>query len=126
MEIAKRELASSPIEFYMPKDTDTVHHICSTKSERDFGIILSDNLKWNNHVSQAVSKANAILAMLKRTFTNWNVNTFRTRYTAYVRPHLEYATPVLQEQEPLQEERDKYYRKDTTKGNKIGAGFEKI
>ena len=62
--------------------------------KRDIGVILSDDLKWNNHVSQAVSKANSVLGMLKRTFTFWNIETFKILFTTYVRPHLEYAAPV--------------------------------
>ena len=30
--------------------------------------------------------------MLKRTFINWNVDTLKTLYTSFVRPHLEYAS----------------------------------
>ena len=65
-----------------------------TERERDLGIIITSNLKWNTQVFHAASKANTVLAMLKKTFKCWTIQTFRKLYIAFVRPHLEYAIVV--------------------------------
>ena len=39
----------------------------SVNEEKDLGIIVSDDLKWEKHCSAAVSKANRILGMIKET-----------------------------------------------------------
>ena len=41
-----------------------------------------------------MAKACQILGKLKRTFRYWDSMTFKTLYSAYVRPHLEYCAPV--------------------------------
>ncbi|CAF0814265.1 unnamed protein product [Brachionus calyciflorus] len=94
MFISNREFSSNPINLVMTKDDDSAHNFTRTKSARDLGFILSDDLKWNNHVSLAVSKANSVLGILKRTFKFWNIETFKILFTTYVRPHLDYAAPV--------------------------------
>ena len=33
-----------------------------------------------------------LLGILKRTFTHWNMKSFKIPYSTYVRPHLEYAS----------------------------------
>jgi hypothetical protein len=65
-----------------------------TNAERDLGVILSKDLKWKCQVQKAANKANAILGILKRTFTHWTTETVKILYTSFVRPHLEYASSV--------------------------------
>jgi len=66
-----------------------------TSEEKDLGVYLQNNLKWNANVDKACTKAYNSLGLLRRTFRTWtNVKTFRTLYTAFVRPHLEYAPQV--------------------------------
>ena len=63
--------------------------------ERDLGVVLQNNLKWDEHVNRACSMAYMKLGMLKRTFKTWtNPRTFKRLFTTCVRPHLEYAVPV--------------------------------
>ena len=66
------------------------HTLETSKSERDLGIIIRDDLKWNDHIKGAISKASSILSRIKRAFPNWNSQTFKV-LTSFVRPHLEYA-----------------------------------
>ncbi|CAF1056009.1 unnamed protein product [Brachionus calyciflorus] len=93
MIISKREFTTNNFNPVMSKDDGTFHTI-KTKSERDLGVTLSEDLKWNEHVRKAVAKANSVLGMLKRTFTFWSIETFEILYTTYFRPHLEYGAPV--------------------------------
>ena len=67
-----------------------IHFIENTRSERDLGIIVQDNLKWNEHISTQVHKANFVLGKLNNAFKNWDLRTFKLLFTTYVRPILEY------------------------------------
>jgi len=62
--------------------------------ELDLGVTFSRNMKFSNHIKIHVNKATGILSQLKRSFRYWTLDTCRTLYCAYVRPHLEYA-PVV-------------------------------
>jgi len=63
-------------------------------TEKDLGVTFSRNLKFSNHIKIQVNKATGILGQLKRSFRYWTLDTCRTLYCAYVRPHLEYAAVV--------------------------------
>ena len=41
----------------------------TTESERDFGIIVSYNFNWKEHINSALSKAKGVLGMLKQEGT---------------------------------------------------------
>ena len=66
----------------------------SLTSERDLGVILNRKLKWNDHIENAVLKANNALGMLRKSFKYWNCKSFKQLYVAFVRPHLEYCASV--------------------------------
>ena len=70
---------------------DSLTIIKKTESERDLGIQVSSNLKYNDQISIATSKANKILGILKRTFITRDEIIWKKLYTTYVRPHLEFA-----------------------------------
>jgi ribonucleases P/MRP protein subunit RPP40 len=65
--------------------------LAKTDKERDLGIIICSNLKWNHQATLAANKATTVLSQLSRTFKCWSIKTFRLLYGAFVRPHLEYA-----------------------------------
>ena len=67
------------------------HNISETLIERDFGIQLSNDLKWKNLAVTATNKGNSVLGMLKRTFVFWNETICKQMYTTFVRSHQEYA-----------------------------------
>jgi hypothetical protein len=68
------------------------HELEETISERDLGIILTNNLKWSDQIESSKAKAYSMLGTLKRTFKFWTVTSFRKLYIAFVRPHLEYCS----------------------------------
>ena len=51
--------------------------------EKDLGIIISEDLKWEKQCSSAVSKANRILGMIKRNFVDRSKETILLLY--YIR-----------------------------------------
>ena len=62
---------------------------CVSK-EKDLGVILSDDLKWEQQCSQTVAKANKVLGLIKRNFTDRSKETIIPLF----RPHLEYCCPI--------------------------------
>jgi hypothetical protein len=51
-------------------------------------------MKWKHHIIGCASRANVMLGKLKRSFKNINEKSFKKLYTAFVRPHMEFAVPV--------------------------------
>lgn len=62
--------------------------------ERDLGVIMSEDLKWEKQCVAAVKQGNKILGMIKRNFTDRSEETIMSLYKSLVRPHLEFCTPV--------------------------------
>jgi len=62
--------------------------------EKDLGVMVSDNLKWDKQCSEAVIKANKILGMIKRNFSDNSKERIIPLYKSLVRPHLEYCCQV--------------------------------
>ena len=52
------------------------------------------DLKFDEHISEKVKKANAIVGLIRRTFFFLDCRMFKKLYTTFVRPHLEYAQAV--------------------------------
>jgi hypothetical protein len=68
--------------------------LTSTKNERDLGVWISIDLKWNKQVNQQCACANKELSYIRRnTRTIHNTTTRRTIYLALVRSHLECDDP---------------------------------
>ena len=72
-------------------DSENMLTIEKTESERDLGIKVSSDLKYNDQVSKATSKANIMLGQLKRTLVTRDKIIWKKLYTTYVRSHLEFA-----------------------------------
>ena len=58
--------------------------------EKDLGVFISNDLKWSVQINSAISKANQVLGLIKRTFKFPNEDSICKLYKAFVRPHLEY------------------------------------
>ena len=62
--------------------------------ERDLGVIVSDDLKWEKQCIAAVKQGNKVLGMIKRNFADRSKETIMALYKSLVRPHLEYCIPI--------------------------------
>ena len=62
--------------------------------EKDLGIVIDSELTFDEHIAKQVKKANSILGVINRGFENLTPTIFKTLYTAFVRPHLEYGQSV--------------------------------
>ncbi len=97
--------------------------LLSTSIERDLGIYISDDLKWHHQCMIASNKAYAVLGQLKQCIKTWNVHTFRTLYTTFVRPHLEYAASAWN---PYRTKDIKLLEKVQRRATKLVRGFKHL
>ncbi|CAF0865408.1 unnamed protein product [Brachionus calyciflorus] len=58
--------------------------------QKDLGVFISNDLKRSVQIDSAISKANQVLGLIKRTFKFPNEDSICKLYKAFVRPHLEY------------------------------------
>ena len=65
-----------------------------TKEEKDVGVTVSNNLKPAAHCARAARTARAVLGQIARAFHYRDRHVFVRLYVQYVRPHLEFSTPV--------------------------------
>ena len=62
--------------------------------EKDLGVTVDMQLKFEEHVASKVKIANAMVGLIRRSFSFLSCYLFRKLYLAFVRPHLEYAQAV--------------------------------
>ena len=75
------------------------------------GVTISDDLKWNTHVSNVCTKANRTLGFLNRSLSSCSQDVKETAYKGLVRPILEHASPVWHPHGLIaQEELEKRFR----------------
>ena len=60
-------------------------------TEKDLGVSIDEELKFEEHISTKVRIANAIVGKIRSSFSFLDGANFKRLYTAFVRPHLEYA-----------------------------------
>lgn len=76
---------------YYLKNNRVLQEIEVSSIEKDVGVYISDDLKWEKQVRSAAGKANSMLAILNNTFTYMDKNLMKTLFCTYIRPHLEFA-----------------------------------
>ena len=64
-------------------------------SVRDLGITISDDLSWEKHIKTISKKALCRLFILSKALKTNSPKLFLHMYTTYVRPHLEFSTPLF-------------------------------
>ena len=55
---------------------------------------IDSKLKFDEHISNKVNKANAMVALIRCSFSYLEGELFKKLFTSFVRPHLEYAQAV--------------------------------
>ena len=80
-------------EYYM---MDGIRQVKLAKSncEKDLGVYVDSDLKFEHHITMIVKKANQMTGLLWRTFDYMDEDMFKTLYKSMIRSHLEYAAPV--------------------------------
>ena len=65
-----------------------------TEAERDLGVLIDGSLKFRKQAAAAASKANQILAVIRRSFELLDETTVPLLFKTLVRPHLEFGNVV--------------------------------
>ena len=91
-----RSFLEQPRHYLLPIDNDsgTSHILCKVIEEKDFGVLIDSDLRFENHILSKVKTCNRILGLIKRNFKNINLNGFLLLYKSLIRSHLEYAQTV--------------------------------
>ena len=63
----------------------------SVSTQRDLGVLISNDCKPSNHCALAAKKANQVLGQIRRSFSCKTKDVMTQIYKVFVRPHLEYA-----------------------------------
>lgn len=66
----------------------------SVERQLDLGVVVSSSLKWSDHISKVVKRANSTIYMLKTAFRRPSPELLKRLYVSYVRPILEYAAII--------------------------------
>ena len=74
--------------------TYTVGSLKPSQSVTDLGIVVQSNLKPGLHCTQVATKANARARLILKSFLSRDASSLTRAFITYVRPLLEYATPV--------------------------------
>ncbi len=78
-------------EYTMDK---TKTSLATVTEGKDLMVITDDKLKFHKHVLAAVSKANQILDIVKRTFDTLDEELLSVVFKHYVRPQFEYGNVI--------------------------------
>ena len=70
------------------------HQLTTVQKFKDLGVVISQDLKWSEHVNYITRIASVSLYHIKKVFNSTNIWTLLKLYTTYVRPKLEYNTSV--------------------------------
>ena len=70
------------------------HILEEVDDERDLGVIIDNSLKFHKHTAAAIKKANAVLGIIKKSFTTLDERILTLLYKSMVRPHLEYGNVI--------------------------------
>ena len=65
-----------------------------TVCEKDFGVHMDPALKFSLRCEKAVSKANKLLGLIRRSFDYLDKQSLAYLYKGLIRPHLEYGNTV--------------------------------
>ena len=69
-------------------------NITECDEEKDLGVIIDNELKFDSHIQEAIKRANRTLGLIKRTFSYLDKEMFLMLYKGLVRPILEYGNVI--------------------------------
>ena len=82
----------NPVTYNYSLGTDNLAQVLSQK---DLGVTITNNLKWDTHINNTISKCYRMLGFLRRhSPSSFDPATRKTLYLAYVRSNLDYASEL--------------------------------
>ena len=110
--------------FYNITHTDkyTLHwqELENVLAEKDLGVILDAELKVCEHILVKIKQANALVGLIRRTFSSLDGPLFKKLFSTFIRPHLEYDKVICT---PHLEKIYNYFGNCATSSHKIGGWF---
>jgi hypothetical protein len=89
--ITTKHRAIEKTRYQMPTYEGSITTLVTVNCEKDVGVNIDSNLKFDQHIQTKVNKANQIVGLIRRSFRYLDFKTFCLLFKALVRPHLEYA-----------------------------------
>jgi len=86
-------------KMHIGKNTDSHYYLTNngikkeievSKTEKDLGVWVNNELKWSDQCGKAAGKAMSVLGVIKRSFKRLDIESLKILYNTYVRPQLEY------------------------------------
>ena len=87
------ELRADLLDLFNPY-TLRGHQLEVVDHEKDLGVIVDCELKFDLHIAEKINKASKMLGITRRSFLHLDKESFLILYKALIRPHLEYANQV--------------------------------
>lgn len=87
-------IVSFLFEYQMRDIQGNITSLMKDAKEKDLGVIFQENLKFDQHISNAVGRANKILGLIKRSFIYINSDLFLKLYKTLVRPIIDYGNVI--------------------------------
>ena len=84
----------SEAEYYLMQKNGKKTILQESIIEKDLGVIVDNQLSFQNQISTAVAKANKVLGVIRRSFTTGDKTVFMKLYKSIVRPIIEYGNVV--------------------------------
>ena len=85
----------NPLFEYEMMDTNANSHKLKTvESEKDLGVYIQNNLKFDQHISHSVNRANKLVGLIKHAFSFLNEETLLVLYKTLIRPILDYGNTL--------------------------------
>ena len=81
---------NNPNEEYVLNNTT----LATVTKQNDLGVIVSSDLKWENHVVKVTKKANSFVFLVQQAFKDHSAKMILHLYKSFIRPKLEYAFVV--------------------------------
>ena len=68
--------------------------IKTTQMEKDVGVIIQDNLKFDQHCRKIATTCNRIIGQIRRSFTNKSPELMVMLFKTYILPHVDYCASL--------------------------------
>ena len=81
-------------EYEMSDNNGNIKVLKSVDCEKDLGVYLQDNLKFDKHISLTVNRANRLIGVIKRAFSYLEEETLLVLYKTLIRPILDYGNII--------------------------------
>ena len=81
-------------EYQMEDKDGNVKNLTVVNCEKDLGVYVQDNLKFDQHISITVNRANRLVGLIKRAFSYLDEETLLVLYKTLIRPILDYGNLI--------------------------------